>query len=49
MTEDGITPVLIQWAHSYGNYVTSENTRVIAKEVVEMLLMPEMLVGLHFE
>ena len=46
---DDDTPVLIQWAHSCGDYSTSELTRVIAKDVVEMLLMPEILVALNFE
>ena len=46
---DDNTPVLIQWAHSCGDYSTSELTRVIAKDVVEMLLMPEILVALNFE
>ena len=46
---DDNTPVLIQWAHSCGDYSTSDTTRVIAKDVVEMLLMPEILVALNFE
>ena len=48
LSDDG-TPVLIKWAHSCGDYSTSENTKVIAKDVVEMLFMPEILVALNFE
>ena len=34
--EGSEVPVLIQWAHSCGEHATSENARVIAKDVVEM-------------
>ena len=49
MSDDGNTPLLIEWAHSCGDYSTSENTKVIARDVVEMLFMPEILVALNFE
>jgi len=47
-TDDG-TPILVKWAHSCGDYATSENTRVISQDVVLMLSMPEILVALNFE
>ena len=46
---DGETPVLLKWAHSCGEHATSDSARVIAKDVVEMLLMQEIIVALHFE
>ena len=47
--EGSEVPVLIQWAHSCGEHAASENAKVIAKDVVKMSLMPEILVALHFE
>ena len=46
--ENGI-PILIKWAHSCGDYASAEMARIIAKDVVVMLCMPEVLVALNFE
>ena len=47
--EEHEPPVLVLWAHRVGSRSTHGSARAISKDVVEMLLMPEVLVGLHFE
>ena len=46
LMKDENIPILIQWDYSCDDYVTSENVRVIAKDVIKMLLMSEILVAL---
>ena len=46
--EDG-TPILIKWAHSCGDYQSTEMAITISKDVVAMLFMQEILVALNFE
>ena len=41
--------VLILWAHAVGNHSNSENVKTIAKDVIEMLLMPQIIIALNFE
>ena len=48
VTSDG-TPALVSWALMSGNKTNLETTRLIANDVVQMLLMPEIMVALNFE
>ena len=42
-------PILIMRAHSCVDYASAEMVRIISKDVVVMLCMPEILVALNFE
>ena len=42
-------PVLVLWAHMVGDHAVSDNTHQIAKDVVETLVTPEVIVALNFE
>ena len=42
-------PVLVLWAHMVGDHAASDNARLIAKDVVEMLVTPEVIIALNFE
>eukprot|EP00957_Ditylum_brightwellii_P075549 5741915-Ditylum_brightwellii.AAC.1 len=42
-------PVLVIWSHTFGTHATTEAARLIAQDVVQMLMLPEIIVGLHFE
>ena len=48
LKKDG-TPVLLLWAHELGRLSSSGTARQMAKDVLEMLLKPEILVALMFE
>ena len=40
---------LIRWAHSCYKFSNTTSGRLISKDVIEMLNMPDILIGLHFE
>ena len=47
-TSDG-TPAFVSWANMIGNRTNLEMTRLIANDVVQMLLMLEIIVALNLE
>ena len=41
--------ILLFWAHATGDITTLDKTRVIVKDVIDTLLMPNIIVILYFE